>query len=306
MVLSLAGLVTLLPQAQAAFPGRNGALLVYGQTEAGQCLDRPKLVGRLADYGPDECDVTLSGGTFARFLLLPGEKRLRKLGNIGSRTCFLGVCVQTDGKPVWWTGDEELDASIDASGTRITVGDVQWSPGRSRTVTESQRRLTVRNVSDGRTVMKRRGESPDWSIKSQIAFTRDDKLYVMDGAGRHPRLVPLPYTRKIDPPNPATEIRASSPDWSPDGSWIAFDSHYSAVMAVRNDGKGLRLIAKNARHPVWSPDGSLIAFDDPQNFGGVGIVSAKKAGGPALPRPRTLISNATLLDWQALPTLSGR
>jgi TolB protein len=59
---------------------------------------------------------------------------------------------------------------------------------------------------------------------------------------------------------------AGSPDWSPDGQWIAFDTQRleedlrSTVIAViRADGTQLRHLGPGAM-PSWSPDGSQLVF----------------------------------------------
>lgn len=67
-----------------------------------------------------------------------------------------------------------------------------------------------------------------------------------------------------------------SPDWSPDGRWLAFrdasgdaDLDEAAIYVVRPNGSGLRQLtplrsnidkANNADRPVWSPDGRQVAY----------------------------------------------
>jgi Tol biopolymer transport system component len=59
---------------------------------------------------------------------------------------------------------------------------------------------------------------------------------------------------------------ARDPDWSPDGSILAFsasDRQNQDIYVINVDGTGLtRLTSHDARdrHPDWSPDGAAIAF----------------------------------------------
>lgn len=63
--------------------------------------------------------------------------------------------------------------------------------------------------------------------------------------------------------NPFAHTADGDPRWSPNGSLIAFtrtEPRRVAILAVRPDGSGERLIAADARGPAWSPDGRRIAF----------------------------------------------
>lgn len=51
------------------------------------------------------------------------------------------------------------------------------------------------------------------------------------------------------------------PAWSPDGGSIAFRTGLD-ISVVRSDGRGLRVLLRDAREPDWSPDGSHIVFSD--------------------------------------------
>ena len=84
-------------------------------------------------------------------------------------------------------------------------------------------------------------------------------IYVMnaDGTGQTPLTDPLVFTF------------TGSPDWSPDGSRLAFDAltiggptgATFAIWVMNADGSGLvQLPQVQGYHAVWSPDGSKIAF----------------------------------------------
>lgn len=64
-----------------------------------------------------------------------------------------------------------------------------------------------------------------------------------------------------------TDFGVEDPDWSPDGSMIAFNSEragHSHVFVINADGTGLRQITSGdgyEGHPGWSPDGKDLAVD---------------------------------------------
>jgi Tol biopolymer transport system component len=110
---------------------------------------------------------------------------------------------------------------------------------------------------------------PTWSSDgSQIAYIEyraGEQLWVMnaDGADRH---------AVTDTPNDG--MGGFSPDWSPDGTTIAFevvDGRSWNIYTVHPDGTDLRPLANGPGdeiQPVWSPDGSLVAYmASPQGSG---------------------------------------
>jgi Tol biopolymer transport system component len=94
----------------------------------------------------------------------------------------------------------------------------------------------------------------------RIAFGRitddevgEEAIYVINRDGTAPREVVAPT------------LGLEHPDWSPDGRWITFniapEAPRAAVMAVRPDGRDLRVVRPSTGRfklfkPVWSPDGS--------------------------------------------------
>jgi TolB protein len=64
-----------------------------------------------------------------------------------------------------------------------------------------------------------------------------------------------------------TDFGVETPDWSPDGTMIAFNSEHagnSHIFTINADGTGLRQVTRGdgfEGHPSWSPDGEYLAVD---------------------------------------------
>ena len=94
--------------------------------------------------------------------------------------------------------------------------------------------------------------SPDGT---KVVFVNMSLIYVMDSDGSNEiQLTSVPG-------------QDSQPDWSPDGTRIAFsglrDGNYE-IYVMNADGSDLTNLTNNPgedRNPAWSPDGSKIAFD---------------------------------------------
>ena len=82
------------------------------------------------------------------------------------------------------------------------------------------------------------------------------------GDGRTPEISAAPGVQLI-----ASTMREDTPQFSPDGEWIAFSSERAGSTDIwigRSDGSGLRRLTfldGFAGTPRWSPDGEWIAFD---------------------------------------------
>ena len=82
------------------------------------------------------------------------------------------------------------------------------------------------------------------------------------------------FVTDVEDPQPrrltAWSLEASEPDWSPDGSQIAFSTSDEAlgsaeIYVIAPDGSGLRPLtdepgAAGAFRPSWSPDGERLVF----------------------------------------------
>ena len=149
--------------------------------------------------------------------------------------------------------------------------------------------------------------SPDGSQIAYIEYLQSEQLWVMDADGGHPH----PIT---DIPNDG--MGGFSPDWSPDGTTIAFeifDDRSWDIYTVHPDGTDLRPLADGPGdeiQPVWSPDGSLIAYmASLQASGGFGDntgtydVYTSRPDGTERTRVTTDAGGAGgSLAWQPLPS----
>lgn len=111
---------------------------------------------------------------------------------------------------------------------------------------------------------------PTWAPDgSSIAFQRwvkhgckpnagcgvQSDIFVMDASGAN--------ERNLTEDSGTSDIH---PDWSPDGTRIAFASHRDGggagftLFTMRSDGSDVRSLGHAGSGPVWSPDGSRIAF----------------------------------------------
>ena len=65
---------------------------------------------------------------------------------------------------------------------------------------------------------------------------------------------------------PGVQTDNQHPDWSPDGSQIAFEANFNTIWTVGRDGTGeqerftCEAPCANAFEPAWSPDGTTLAF----------------------------------------------
>jgi dipeptidyl aminopeptidase/acylaminoacyl peptidase len=152
---------------------------------------------------------------------------------------------------------------------------------------------TVRAERGGKRFLVR-GESPDWSSRGALAFTRNGQLLVRRPGG----------------PILNLGVKGASPSWAPSGERLAFIGDPEAgapgetLRTINADGSGLRTLWRVTRRewvddpqgeyarpvsPKWSPDGRSIAFIEstgPYTTGAVYTVSPR--GGPA----RTLMPRA--------------
>jgi Tol biopolymer transport system component len=251
--------------AQAAFPGSNGRIAFAMETwqRPDPCVPvahgcEPELVssrietvlpsgrGRRVLYDLPAGLASESGPAWSpngRLLALQRQGRLEILRRDGTVVRRLPQFTDWDAEPAW---------SPDGRRLAFAGGGPNWL-------------FTVR--SDGtarRRVVAQAAAAPTWSITDRIAFAhyRDqyakpvsarDGLYAISPNGTRLRRL---YGRRLG--------TGGQPDWSPDGSRIAFQAG-GQIFTLRADGRGLRQLTafKHDRvlaGPVWSPDGRYMAF----------------------------------------------
>ncbi len=115
----------------------------------------------------------------------------------------------------------------------------------------------------------RRDMYPSWSPDgTKIVYSSVDPLFVF---GAHIWVVNADGTGKTDL-TPGTSVGGLSnlqPEWSPDGTKIAFTS-VDDIVVMDADGSDRTVLASAQSqdwHPTWSPDGSKIAFTSNRTTG---------------------------------------
>jgi Tol biopolymer transport system component len=282
------GAAALLLGAGAA-PARVAAPRFVGNDAPNWSSDGKRIVFTSFRHGRGEIYVVNADGSGERRLTTnPAADDLATWSADGSRIAFVS------------SRDGNLDVYVmnaDGSGqTRLTTEpeddfSPSWSPDGRKIVFRSNRdengeiyvmnadgtgqtRLTVNPASD---------HSPAWGPTGQIAFvsTRQGTgIYVMNDDGSKVRRV------TTFAPN-RNEYR---PNWSPDGSKIAFQGDRDVplgnteIYVMNADGTGQQRLTNYPGHddwPDWSPDGGQIVFSRGASFLTPEIYVMSAAGGEA-------------------------
>lgn len=229
--------------ADAAFPGRNGAVAYVGKVDGVQNL--------LARTGGVVRGL-LKGGTLAGPEWSPQGRRIAVVRSSSA------------GKDIWVVGPDGKGARQVTATGRSEV-DPTWSPGGDE-IAYAEGSRGARHIyaigADGIgltqvTFGSNDQHDPAWSVRGQIAYAarnaQGDDLYVVAAhGGKAPRRL--------------TSFRGgeSAPSWSPDGTRIAFQRAGDGIWVIGADGKRasrvIRIPGGAQTSPAWSPDGTRILF----------------------------------------------
>jgi Tol biopolymer transport system component len=298
-------LVLVEQQARAAFPGANGKIAFYSDrsynypssaeifaTDADGSspinLTNDSVIDTYPAWSPDGSkiafmkDVSGNGGANYEIFVMNAD---------GSRPVNLTKSPAYESKPTWspdglkiafvgysagnydiWVMNADGSNPTKISNTLGSDDDPAWSPDGSKIAFHSNR-----TANDG---------------------TNDNDIWVMNPDGSNP----VNLTNDINDGNADLY-----PDWSPDGSKIAFVSARggpsSDIYTMQADGSDkTRLTDNNSvvdTYPAWSPDGSKIAFttDRDRNY----EVYSMNADGSAQQNVSNNPSGDQLPTWQPLP-----
>jgi TolB protein len=191
--------------------------------------------------GTDEGVYTMTPGDGDARRVTDGPDLFPKWSPDGARLAFArgGYAEITDDDPTPEYANRNIwVASSDGSGLRQVTdgrwhGSADWSPDGERLVTDAVTGLVELGVdgSDRRVLLEGEYSDPTWWPDSDVL------LFVVGlGSGLGLAEGGQPPVEPLDTP------RAFSPEWSPDGEWIAFtDGEGEAELwIVRPDGTGLR------------------------------------------------------------------
>jgi Tol biopolymer transport system component len=144
------------------------------------------------------------------------------------------------------------------------------------------------------------GYEPAWSPDGKrIAYVRETVTFEEDEEGNQYEVFDYDIV-VLDLETRTSTVLTSGPDldrhpeWSPDGSQIAF-SRAGGVHIMNSDGSGVRRLTDGGS-PAWSPDGTKIAFSRDELY----TINVEGTGERQITDPGDAVTGTFDADWQPL------
>jgi Tol biopolymer transport system component len=269
--------------------------------------------------------ATTENGSFDLGVVRPdgSDRRILTATNNGSRV-FLDPDVSPDGRHIAYRDVDNHVHVINADGTgnrRLVSGPdfenlPDWSPDGTQIAfsgvvspSNGSSRIFVVNV-DGTGLRQLSPDDPSnyggdgwpsWAPDgTRLTFTRNGELFVINADGTGMTHIPTPHG-------------AQAPAWSPDGSWIAYQSLSfidlaSELYITTPDGSNSIQLTNTAdfeASPSWSPDSRRIVFARWANDAGrLFVINVDGTGERLLTAPSTVHGPFVYDDdpsWSPLP-----
>lgn len=289
-------LVTAAPAA-ASFPGRNGLLAVAANADSTSdtiYVGRPdgrgfRSLPSPCPAGPwdppwDSCFVDAPAwspdGTRLAFTSIRRSEPQTWIVNANG-TGLHRVPGANGFRPAWSPDGQRLAFSVDAR-------DEQDCLFRDL--------YTVNADGSGLTLLTRRADNPDWSVRGEIAFERE-RAYWTGGDGSECALRASVFVMRQGGEPRRVAVNSGSPNWAPGGRTIAYVSRGGIRRKrVGADGAGRLLRRHGSYELAWSPDGRFILFRRSNRLGMMDARTGKRRP-IAFDAPGIDFS----VDWQPLP-----
>jgi Tol biopolymer transport system component len=170
----------------------------------------------------------------------------------GSWQIFVSGVDGSNPRPITAAGQDNYEAVWSPDGNQMAFVSDRGSSKQIYVMNSdgsSQRLLTANNAYN---------DDPSWSVNGSIIFESDQNgrfsIFQMAAAGG----VPVELI--------AWGESSSTPAWSKDGAWLAFESRVGDdrhIWIARSDGSDVQQVTalgSSDERPAWSPDGTKIAF----------------------------------------------
>ena len=297
-------LATPTKRAEAAFPGNNGKIVFVRENDRDTDIVTMKANGdnqtKLTNSRADDYDPTFSpnGKKIAFGRNRSGTGDIYTMSANGTHLRRVTTSESGEGNPAWSPDGTKIAFSRERNGNTDIYVINQDGSGLTRITTSPKYDAHPAWSPDGTRIAFARGPS---SVSTRI--------YVMKAARESETNIP----QRLTPSGSGLTIE-SFPDWSPDGTRIAFAGDQTSVekcpcqlFTIRADGSDLIRLTNLSRgfiRPAWSPDGTKIAFSARRDVHTFGIYVMKAKPESATNRPKRLtgtLFGAFDPDWQPLP-----